>query len=68
MTTTRIHVDGMTCQNCVRHVTEAIAGVSGVSSVSVDLDSATATVDADGNLDLAAVTAAVEDAGYAVRA
>ena len=68
MTTTRIHVDGMTCQNCVRHVTEAIAGVSGVSSVSVDLDSATATVDADGNLDLAAVTAAVEDAGYVVRA
>ena len=68
MTTTRIHVDGMTCQNCVRHVTEAIAGVSGVSSVSVDLDSATATVDTDGALDLAAVTAAVEDAGYAVRA
>ena len=68
MTTTRIHVDGMTCQNCVRHVTEAIAEVSGVSSVSVDLDSATATVDTDGNLDLAAVTAAVEDAGYAVRA
>lgn len=68
MTTTRIHVDGMTCQNCVRHVTEAIAEVPGVSSVSVDLDSATATVDSDGNLDLAAVTAAVEDAGYAVRA
>lgn len=68
MTTTRIHVDGMTCQNCVRHVTEAITEVTGVSSVTVDLDSATATVDTDGNLDLAAVTAAIEDAGYAVRA
>ena len=67
MTTTRIHVDGMTCQNCVRHVTEAIAEVAGVSSVTVDLDSATASVDTDGALDLAAVTAAVEDAGYAVR-
>ena len=67
MPTTRIHVDGMTCQNCVRHVTEAIAEVAGVTSVSVDLDSASASVDTDGNLDLAAVTAAVEDAGYSIR-
>ncbi|MEY4364739.1 MAG: hypothetical protein RLZZ305_83 [Actinomycetota bacterium] len=68
MKTTRIHVDGMTCQNCVRHVTEAITVVTGVTSVSVDLDSATATVDTDGEPDLAALTAAVVDAGYAVRA
>ncbi|MGA1361788.1 MAG: heavy-metal-associated domain-containing protein [Ilumatobacteraceae bacterium] len=67
MPTTRIHVDGMTCQNCVRHVTEAIAEVDGVTSVSVDLDSATASVETDGVLDLAVLTAAVEDAGYNIR-
>lgn len=68
MTTTRITVEGMTCQNCVRHVTEAISEVKGVGSVSVDLDSASATVESSGDLDLAAVTAAVEEAGYLVRA
>ena len=68
MTTTRISVEGMTCQNCVRHVKEAIAGVAGIESVEVDLDSATATVASGGELDLAAVRHAVEEAGYSVRA
>ncbi|MFM8553156.1 MAG: heavy-metal-associated domain-containing protein [Acidimicrobiales bacterium] len=66
MATTRISVEGMTCQNCVRHVKEAIAEVAGVGSVEVDLDSASATVASDAELDLAAVRHAVEEAGYSV--
>jgi P-type Cu+ transporter len=42
---TRLVVDGMTCSNCVRHVTDTLAGTPGVSGATVDLDSSTATVD-----------------------
>jgi Cu+-exporting ATPase len=35
---TRLRVEGMTCQNCARHVTEALQGVAGVSSISVQLE------------------------------
>ena len=44
MTTTTLHVKGMSCQNCVRHVREAIEGVSGVSQARVDLDKAEAVI------------------------
>lgn len=31
-------VTGLSCQSCVNHVTEAISGLAGVQSVSVDLE------------------------------
>ncbi|MDD2857450.1 MAG: heavy metal-associated domain-containing protein [Candidatus Nanopelagicales bacterium] len=55
-------IDGMTCANCVRHVTEAIAAVDGVTAVEVDLDSAVARV--EGTAQDALVVAAVDAAGY----
>src|ERR1035437_7625748 len=42
--TTELRVSGMTCKNCARHVTEAIQGVSGVRSVSVNLQDAAASI------------------------
>ncbi len=59
-------VRGMTCANCVRHVTEAIESVAGVTSVRVDLNSASAEVQGDATD--AAIAEAVDEAGYAVRA
>jgi len=56
----------MTCQNCVRHVTEAIAEVSGVKSVDVSLESALAKVSSDFDLDRGALKAAIQEAGYAI--
>lgn len=41
---TELRVSGMTCQNCVRHVTEALREVPGVSNVSTDLEGGAATV------------------------
>ncbi|HXJ73406.1 MAG TPA: cation transporter, partial [Candidatus Dormibacteraeota bacterium] len=32
---TELSINGMTCGNCVRHVTEAIQGVPGVSGAQV---------------------------------
>jgi Cu+-exporting ATPase len=64
--TTYLSIDGMTCGNCVRHVTQALQGVAGVRSVFVDLDAQQATVqwqsDAKPNED--AVIAAVKQEGF----
>jgi len=42
--TTELRVSGMTCNNCARHVTEAIQGVPGVQSASVNLQDAAASI------------------------
>ena len=57
-------VEGMMCKNCVAHVQKALEGVKGVSAVSVDLDSKTATVVAAANVTTATLIAAVAAAGY----
>lgn len=60
-------VQGMTCPNCVRHVTKALEGVAGVARVAVSLAESRATVDFDpGRATEAALQAAVVDAGYSV--
>jgi len=68
MTTTVLHIEGMSCQNCVRHVTEALAAVDGVQSVTVSLEQKTATVTSAEPLSVTAAKLAVEDAGYSLRA
>ena len=55
-------VTGMTCDNCVHHVTEAIKNVPGVTDVTVSLADKSATV--EGEIVVAKVVAAVEEEGY----
>jgi len=64
MSTSTYTVVGMTCDHCVRSVTEEVNQVSGVSDVGVDLASGGLTVVSEGPVDAAAVRAAVEEAGY----
>lgn len=64
MTESTYTVTGMTCEHCVRSVTEEVSEVTGVSDVSVDLASGRVTVTSESPLDDAAVRAAVEEAGY----
>ena len=59
-----LNVDGMMCGHCVAHVTKALQGVDGVTSVEVSLENKTATV--VGNVNVEALKAAVEQAGYTV--
>ena len=56
-------VTGMTCDHCVRAITEAVNGVDGVQDAKVSLDEKKATVEGD-NLDAAAIVAAIEEEGY----
>ena len=59
-------VKGMTCEHCVRSVTEEVSAVDGVRGVEVDLAGGRVTVTTDRPVDDAAVRAAVEEAGYEV--
>ena len=59
-------VTGMTCGHCVASVTEEITELDGVESVDVVLESGQVTVTSSQPLDPAAVSAAVEEAGYHV--
>ncbi|HEX6325514.1 MAG TPA: copper ion binding protein [Jiangellaceae bacterium] len=64
MTTSTFQVQGMTCGHCVSAVSSEIGRLSGVSEVSVDLDSGKVTVVAERPLAQDDVRAAVEEAGY----
>ncbi len=61
--TFELEVKGMTCGNCVSHVTKALQSVAGVKKVDVDLEGA-ATVVAKAGTPRAVLVAAVKDAGY----
>ena len=57
-------VAGMTCDHCVRSVTDEVSEVPGVTAVEVDLAGGLVTVQGDAND--AAVRDAVAEAGYRV--
>jgi len=66
---TELLVKGMTCQNCARHVTEAIQSVPGVRSASVILDVGRASVrwNPGASQNVPAIIEAVQKAGYEAR-
>ncbi|UCE63675.1 MAG: heavy-metal-associated domain-containing protein [Nitrospirota bacterium] len=65
VTTGTFTVKGMTCDNCVRHVQQALQTVAGVSSASVSLDNQQATLEYDPAIaTVESMTAAVSEAGY----
>lgn len=61
----KLTIEGMMCQNCVKHVSNALNNLPGVTA-QVDLDTKTATV--AGDVTDEALKAAVADAGYEVTA
>ncbi|MED7931552.1 copper ion binding protein [Nonomuraea sp. LP-02] len=66
MSTATYTVKGMTCGHCVSSVKEEVGEVAGVTAVEVDLATGLLTVNSDGPVDPAKITAAVEEAGYEV--
>ncbi len=61
-------VTGMTCGHCVAAVRDEVGKVDGVTGVDIDLASGRVTVASLGPVESAAVSAAVEEAGYEVTA
>ena len=62
----QLKVEGMMCQNCVKHVTKALEGVPGAADVAVSLEEKQATVTVPEMTSDDVLKAAVEEAGYEV--
>ncbi|MCX5375070.1 heavy-metal-associated domain-containing protein [Streptomyces sp. NBC_00091] len=63
-TATVYRVTGMSCGHCRTAITASVGALDGVLSVDVDVDGGVVTVTTAGEPDDAAITAAVDDAGY----
>ena len=59
-------IEGMMCQNCVKHVTHALESIPGASHVQVSLEDKKATVDVPESVTDETLKAAVTEAGYDV--
>lgn len=59
-------IEGMMCQNCVKHVTHALDGIPGTSHVQVSLENKKATVEVPESVTDETLKAAVTEAGYEV--
>ncbi|HJQ63003.1 MAG TPA: copper ion binding protein [Burkholderiales bacterium] len=65
MAKTTLKISGMTCQHCVRAVTQALESQEGVSRAEVDLQAGRAEVEYDaGRVTPASLATAVMDEGY----
>jgi copper chaperone CopZ len=63
---TVLGIEGMTCEHCVKHVTDALQGVAGVKKAKVNLKAKNAKVDHSDSVTLDAMKAAVTEAGFKV--
>jgi copper chaperone CopZ len=64
MNTIELDVQGMTCGSCVKHVTQALQAVPGVTQVDVDLANGRARVEGDLQAGGAPLIAALGHADY----
>ncbi len=64
--TTVLTVEGMACGHCAARVEAALLAIKGVSSVKVDLEAKTVTVEAAEKVTAEKMTAAITEAGYSV--
>ncbi len=61
-----ISVTGMTCQNCVGHVREALSALPGVRTADIDLESGTVRLETDRQIPPGELGRALDEAGYAL--
>ena len=61
-----LYVEGMVCNNCMSHVTEALLEIEGVAGADVVLEPKTATVTLEKEIADEVLKAAVVEAGYDV--
>ncbi len=62
-TTIHLAIKGMTCDHCVRAITNAVQDVEGVSAADVSLETNSARVEGD-VIDVEKILAAIEEEGY----
>ncbi len=58
---------GMSCEHCVKRISDALSSIEGVISVEVNLRKKTAKIELSSSVSDDTLTEAVRDAGYSVR-
>lgn len=66
MITTDYTVEGMTCGHCAQAVTTELKKIDGVAEVRVTVESGNVQVESADVLNVSAVAAAIDEAGYAL--
>ena len=64
MSTNEYRVTGMTCGHCETSVREEVGEIDGISDIQVSAETGKLVVSGPGEIDDAAVIAAVDEAGY----
>ena len=59
-----VNVDGMSCNNCAKHVNKALSEIEGVKEVDVKLENKQAEVSYEGNIEEETLKSAIDEAGY----
>lgn len=62
----KVYIEGMSCQHCVRHATEALAELKGASNVQVNLEDKMATLELDPSVTDEMIKEAIQEVGYQV--
>lgn len=62
-----LHIEGMMCAHCVKHVTDALNAVDGVSVIEVNLKKKTAEIALEKDVKNEELTEAIKNAGYEVK-
>ena len=63
MTTTTYHVAGISCDHCVRAITNEVKDIAGVSTVTVDIPTKIVTIEHT-NVSAPVLVAAIKEAGF----
>ena len=61
-----IKIEGMMCENCVKHVTKALEGIDGVEKVEVSLENKNANIETSKEISDEVIKNSIEEAGYKV--
>lgn len=59
-----VNVDGMSCNNCAKHVKNALEDIEGVSEAIVNLEKKNVEVSYQGDIDEKSISDAINEAGY----
>lgn len=62
-----LDVTGMSCNNCVKHVTQALMSISGIEEVNIDLPTGRVTVEGEIPSDHSVLIDALSEEGYSAK-
>ena len=60
----KINIEGMSCEHCVKHVTNALNDLDQVTNVTVDLKGNSATIELTDNVSDGEIKHVLDEAGY----